>query len=192
VLHFVDNSSDQTGTDSDRIWKIRPVYDFLVDKFSSIFVPNRNLCIDESLLLWKRRLFFKQYIPKKRNRFGIKLFVLCDCKTRYILRFFVYTGNETASPSIVKKLGHSGAVVNTLLSPSYLDKGHVLFVDNWYSSPILFRYLFKHSTGACGMVRPNRKFMPKFTKKLKRGQTECYKKKMLLALKWRVKETLEC
>ena len=51
VLHFVDNSSDRTGTDSDRIWKIRPVYDFLVDKFSSIFVPSRNLCIDESLLL---------------------------------------------------------------------------------------------------------------------------------------------
>ena len=187
VLHFVDNSSDRTGTDSDRIWKIRPVYDFLVDKFSSIFVPSRNLCIDESLLLWKGRLFFKQYIPKKRNRFGIKLFVLCDCKTRYILRFFVYTGNETASPSVIKKLGHSGAVVNTLLSPSYLDKGHILFVDNWYSSPILFRYLFKHGTGACGTVRPNRKFMPKFTKKLKRGQTECYKKKMLLALKWRDK-----
>ena len=26
--------------------------------------------------------------------------------------------------------------------------------------------------------------MPKFTKKLKRGETECYRKKMLLALKW--------
>ena len=29
--------------------------------------------------------------------------------------------------------------------------------------------------------------MPKFTKKLKHGQTECYKKKMLLVLKWRDK-----
>ena len=28
VLNFVDNSSDQTGTDSDRIWKIRPVKHF--------------------------------------------------------------------------------------------------------------------------------------------------------------------
>ena len=111
--------------------------------------------------------FFKQYIPKKRNRFGIKLFVLCDCKTRYILRFVVYTGNENPSPDILKKLGHSGGIVNTLLSPLYLGKGHFLFVDNWYSSPILFRHLYKHDTGACGTVRSNRKLMPKFTKKTK-------------------------
>ena len=102
VLHFVGNSSVPPGPRSDRIWKIRPIYDFLVDRFSNIFIPGKHLCIDESLLLWKGRLFFKQYIPKKRNRFGIKLFVLCDCKTRYILRFVVYTGNENPSPDILK------------------------------------------------------------------------------------------
>ena len=30
--------------------------------------------------------------------------------------------------------------------------------------------------------------MPKFTKKLKRGETECYRKKMLLVLKWSDKQ----
>ena len=43
-------------------------------------------------------------IPKKRNRFGIKLFVLCDCTTCYILQFVVYTGNKNPSPDILKKL----------------------------------------------------------------------------------------
>jgi len=28
--------------------------------------------------------FIKAVYSQKRNRFGIKLFVLCDCKTRYI------------------------------------------------------------------------------------------------------------
>ena len=64
ALHFVDNSSVPPGPRSDRLWKIRPAFDFLVDRFSSIFMPGKNLCIDESLLLWKGRLFFKQYIPK--------------------------------------------------------------------------------------------------------------------------------
>ena len=71
ALHFVDNSSVPPGPRSDRLWKIRPAFDFLVDRFSSIFMPGKNLCIDESL----------QYIPKKHNRFGIKLFLLCDCET---------------------------------------------------------------------------------------------------------------
>ena len=124
------------GPRSDRLWKIRPAFDCLVDRFSSIFMPGKNLCIDERLLLWKGRLFFKQYIPKKCNRFGIKFFLLCDCETRYILHFFIYTGNQNAAPDVVKKLGNSGAVVHSLLSSSYLDKGHILFVDNWYSSPL--------------------------------------------------------
>ena len=102
ALYFVDNCSVPSGPRSDRLWKIRPAFDFLVDRFSSIFVPGKNLCIDKSLLLWKGRLFFKQYIPIKCNRFGIKLFLLCDCKTRYILRFFIYTGNEIAAPYVVK------------------------------------------------------------------------------------------
>ena len=53
VLHFVDNSSVPPGPHSDRIWKIRPNFDFLVDRFSNVFMPGKNLCIDESLLLWK-------------------------------------------------------------------------------------------------------------------------------------------
>ena len=117
VLHFVDNSSVPSGPLGDRIWKIRPIYDFLVDRFSNIFMPGKHLCIDESLFCGKEDIF-KQYISKKRNRFGIKLFVLCDCKTRYILRFVVYTGNENPSLDMLKKLGHSGSIVNTLLSSS--------------------------------------------------------------------------
>ena len=63
VLHFVDNSSVPSGPHSDRIWKIRPIYDFLVDRFLNIFMPGKHLCNDESLLCG-REDFFKQYIPK--------------------------------------------------------------------------------------------------------------------------------
>ena len=106
----------------------------------------------------------------------MKLFLLCDCETRYILCFFIYTGNENVAPDVVKKLGNSGAVVYSLLSPSYLEKVRILFVDNWYSSPLLFRYLYKCNMGVCGTVRLNQLHMPKFTKKLKRCLTECYRK----------------
>ncbi|XP_065892156.1 piggyBac transposable element-derived protein 4-like [Dysidea avara] len=185
-LHF---SSDTGGASADRqtdrLRKIRPVVSFLTKRFSEVFMPLRNLCIDESLLLWKGRLLFKQYIPKKRNRFGIKLFVLCDCKTRYILDFIVYTGDRS-DITFEKEFGYTGSVVRTLLSP-YLGKGHILYVDNWYSSPTLFANLFKNHTGACGTVGGRRTKMPCFRKILRKGQIEAYRNDALLAMKWKAK-----
>ncbi len=62
-LHF-NNNSDQANENS--LHKIKPV-------------------INESLTLWKGRFSFKQYIPIKRNRFGIKVFVICDCQSGTLL-----------------------------------------------------------------------------------------------------------
>jgi len=182
VLHFVDNSTSSSSSE-DRVWKVRPILDGLVDNFTAAFKPYKDLCIDESLLLWKGRLFFKQYIPSKRNRFGVKLYVLCDAYTRYILKFFVYSGGKEIEYTHNDALGKSGSIVTSLLD-SYLEKGHVIYVDNFYSSPALFGHLFSKETGACGTVRPNRKEMPKFTKKLKKGEIDCFHSDELLALTW--------
>ena len=38
----------------------------------------------------------------------------------------------------------------------YLDQGYIIFMGNWYSSPILYHDLQKHNTGSCGTVKANR------------------------------------
>jgi hypothetical protein len=104
--------------------------DHLKNKFSNILDPGQKLCIDESLVLWKGRLAFKQYLPLKRHRFGIKIYMLVDCQTRIILDFIVYTGANTECDSF--ELGVSGDIVAQMMRP-YFGKGHILYVDNWYS-----------------------------------------------------------
>ena len=74
-LHFTDNRKTTT---SDRLSRLGSIVDGLKKKFSNTIYPYQNLVIDDSLTLWKCRLNFKQYILPKRNRFGIKLNVLCD------------------------------------------------------------------------------------------------------------------
>ncbi|KAJ8353464.1 hypothetical protein SKAU_G00210310 [Synaphobranchus kaupii] len=64
--------------------KIRNVFNALTSAFKRSFIPYKDLCVDESLMLWKGRLGFWQYIPSKRHRFGIKFFVLCDVVTGYV------------------------------------------------------------------------------------------------------------
>ncbi|XP_038823658.1 piggyBac transposable element-derived protein 4-like, partial [Salvelinus namaycush] len=151
-LHFVNNA---TAILSDPLYKIRNVLTSLTSAFGRVFVPYKDLCIDESLMLWKGRLAFRQYIPSKRHRFGVKFFVMCDVKTGFVQDIIVYTGSTTDIKHY-EGLGVSGSVVMTMLAP-HLDKGHTLYMDNWYSSPTLFQHLLSNSTGACGTVRSNRK-----------------------------------
>lgn len=77
-LHFADNLSFDPKTSHRKTYKIDPIINNLTEKFKTFYVCERDICVDESLLLWKGNLSWKQYIATKRARFGIKLFILCE------------------------------------------------------------------------------------------------------------------
>jgi hypothetical protein len=178
-LHF-NNNTEQP--DDDRLYKVNPVLHHLKEKFLNSFYPYQNICIDEGMIAFKDRLKFKQYIPLKRNRFGIKLFLICDCSTGFILNFIVYTGSTTERFQ-TSELDIPGSIVMLLLE-NYLDKDHIIYVDNWYSSPKLFRVLYERSTGACGTIRKNRSGFPVFQEELQQGEQSVLHTANMLALKW--------
>lgn len=182
ALHF----SEESQNENDKLHKIRLVVDHLKKVYQNTFYPFENLCIDESLMLFKGRLSFKQYIPSKRHRFGIKLFVLCDCETGYILDFIIYCGATSDIQEYDTQLGKSGNIVFTLMQP-YLGSGHTLYTDNWYTSPILYGMLYARQTNACGTVKQNRKNMPDMKEKISRGQVIHFSTDNILALKWQDK-----
>ncbi|CAL1534583.1 unnamed protein product, partial [Lymnaea stagnalis] len=109
------------------------------------FFPDRDIWSDESLLLWKGRLVFKQYLPLKRDRFGIKIFCLCD-EAGYLYRFRVYTGKQDPLykidnyvPEECQQLSMTSKVALELLAP-LLNQGYHLYIDNWYNSIPLIRF----------------------------------------------------
>src|ERR1700722_7813348 len=155
-LHFNDNQQQHSG---DQLHKIKPILDSLRKKFKLCIKPYKNLCIDESMMVWKGRLNFKQYIPSKRHRFRVKLFVLCDCHSGFVLDFIIYTGQQI----------------------------EVQLDSNWYSNPAPFEKLHYSRTGACGAVRSNRIGLPTFPSKLRQGEQTFQHTNILLALKWRDK-----
>lgn len=61
--------------------RIRPIYDYLRMKMNTAHNPHQKLVIDESLCLWRGNIAIRQYIPSKRHRYGLKMFVLCDCRS---------------------------------------------------------------------------------------------------------------
>jgi hypothetical protein len=84
-LHFVDNESyDEATCGSRRLYKPKQILDHLNTRFRSVYTPERDVSVDESLMMWKGRLSWKVYIPSKRARFGIKSSELCEAKSGYV------------------------------------------------------------------------------------------------------------
>ena len=91
-LYFANNNDlNPKDRDRDHLGKIRPLVNLVQARCSAVYSPRKDLCVDESLLLFKGRLAFKQFIRTKRAQFEIKLYQLCPSHG-ILLDFLVYHG----------------------------------------------------------------------------------------------------
>jgi len=77
-MHFINNDHVGTYHRPSKLFKIYPVLSHLNTNFQSLYLPGQNIAIDESLTLWRGRLSFRQYIPLKSSKFGIKSDEICE------------------------------------------------------------------------------------------------------------------
>jgi hypothetical protein len=76
-IYFVENESYNEATcGSKRLHKLKSVLDHLNEIFKSAYSPGSDVSVDECLMMWKGRLSWKEYIPSKPARSGIKSFEL--------------------------------------------------------------------------------------------------------------------
>ncbi|GFX34164.1 piggyBac transposable element-derived protein 4 [Trichonephila clavipes] len=132
-LHFANNESSSDLDHNTKLKKIRDFHNLMVHKFKSVYVPKPDISVDESLIAYKGRLSWKQYIPQKRARFGIKLFQLCESESGYIWNSLIYTGKGTAFNENYNDYGLSTKSVLTLIH-ELAGKGYCLSIDNFYTS----------------------------------------------------------
>ncbi|KAJ8959751.1 hypothetical protein NQ314_006180 [Rhamnusium bicolor] len=146
---------------------------------------NKNLSLDEALLLWRGRLVFRQYIPNKSAKYGIKLYQLCT-PDGFILEIIIYSEKGTVD----NETSHAQSVV-TKLAQRYLGKGNTLYLDNYYNSVQLAEFLYQNKTHVVGTLRKTRNGNPKhvISSKLKKktGEKVSRKKNNVLVLKWKDK-----
>ncbi|CAG5059230.1 unnamed protein product [Parnassius apollo] len=149
--------------------KISSFIDNMCQIFQNCYKPEKELSLDESLLLFRGRLKFRQYMKGKKARYGIKFYELTTAEG-FVLNIIMYTG-KTDDPSDKGKKTEN--LVLRLMRP-YMLKGHHLFMDNYYNSVPLSEKLLDLKTHTNGTLRANRKDNPKVvvSKKLKK-RTSC-------------------
>ncbi|XP_050299757.1 piggyBac transposable element-derived protein 4-like [Anthonomus grandis grandis] len=153
MVHFNDNKTIVPGK---RLGKIKPLVDILKRKFQNLFCPGEFIVIDETLVPWRGRLIFRQYIPNKAHRYGIKLFKLCSVDG-YTWDLKIYSGKSASGE---RETGLAKNVCMELLH-NLLDQGRTLYVDNFYRSYELAKALLSRKTHVVGTVRSSKKDLPK-------------------------------
>jgi len=178
-LHFTESEYNVNN----RLNKIEPIVTYFNNKMTDIYEPSENLALDESMVLFRGRLVFRQYIKNKRHKYGIKLYMLTE-SGGLVHRIMIYSGqgNDTSDD-----FTHTEYVVVKLME-GLTGCGRSLYMDNYYNSVKLAHILLTKKTYCTGTLRGNRKGNPKeiTLKKLKVGESVGkYTKEGVCVMKWR-------
>jgi hypothetical protein len=107
-------------------------------------------------MLWKDHLSFKQYLPLKVSKFGIKTYKLCDASTGHLWSFLLYTGEDTKlhSPLITDDINNTTAIFLKLVE-TLLKQGQTVWLDNFYNQlPLAKTLKIVHKTNCVGTLKP--------------------------------------
>ncbi|XP_025407202.1 piggyBac transposable element-derived protein 4-like, partial [Sipha flava] len=77
-LRFDDFTNRSERSEIDKLAPIRELFEVLVQNFQNYFIPSEYLTLDEQLIAFRGRCSFRQYIPNKPARYGIKIFAIVD------------------------------------------------------------------------------------------------------------------
>lgn len=159
ILRFDDKETRKERRNKDKLAAIREIYESWNDNLSKMYYPDEYVTVDEQLVGFRGRCPFKQYIPSKPAKYGIKIWTLCDSKSSYVLNTQVYTGKEkSAAPE--KNQG-----TRVVLDLTKDLKGHNVTIDNFFTSYNLGQELLKRKLTMLGTIRKNKNDLPKFENK---------------------------
>ncbi|TWW61348.1 hypothetical protein D4764_05G0014380 [Takifugu flavidus] len=96
LLRFDDRESRPARRVTDKLAAIRDVWDKWVERLPYLYNPGPDVTVDEQLVPFRGRCPFRQYMPSKPAKYGIKSWVACDAKSSYAWKMQVYTGKPTS------------------------------------------------------------------------------------------------
>ncbi|XP_064809134.1 piggyBac transposable element-derived protein 4-like [Oncorhynchus masou masou] len=155
LLRFDDRQSRPARLATDRLAAIREVWNLWEERQPALYNPGPDVMVDEQLVPFRGRCPFRQYIPSKPAKYGIKSWVACDVKSSYAWKMQVYTG-KAAGGGPEKNQGTR--VVLDLTEG--LPAGHNVTCDNFFTSYELGQRLLERNLTMVGTVRKNKAELP--------------------------------
>lgn len=126
IIRFKNKDTRPGRRETDKLAAIRDIWDLWVERLPLMYNPGPDVTVDECLIPFRGRCAFKQYIPIKPARYGIKIWAACDSTTSYAWNMQVYTGK----PLDGKPEKNQGMCV--VLDMTAGLQGHTITCDNFF------------------------------------------------------------
>jgi len=141
-LRFDNFTDRKQRREIDKLAAIRELLELIVLNFQTNFILSEYLTIDKQLITFRGRCSFRQYIPSKPARYGIKIFVL-NVKNAYKYNLDVHIGTQLNGPYKVNNSPNN--VVTRFVKPIESTKRNII-IKNWFTSlPLVFQVLEEKS-----------------------------------------------
>jgi hypothetical protein len=157
-LHFDDRSTREERKKTDKFAPIRNIWEIFIKQCRELYKPGSYVTIDEQLLAFKGRCPFRMYIPNKPAKYGIKIVLVCDVRTKYMFDACPYLG-KNGDTTIKEPLG---SYYCKLLTKTIHGTNRNLTADNWFTSVPLAEQLLErpYNLTFIGTIRNNKQEIP--------------------------------
>ncbi|RXN25337.1 piggyBac transposable element-derived 4-like protein [Labeo rohita] len=145
---------EQGQKKSDKLAPIRNIWDKWVERLPLLYNPGPNVTVDECLVRFRGQCPFKQYMPSKPGKYGIKIWAACDSRSSYAWNMQIYTG-KAADGKSEKNQG-----MRVVLDMTAGLEGHTVTCDNFFTSYALGEELLRRKMTMIGTVRSNKPELP--------------------------------
>ncbi len=127
-LRFDDQLTRPHRKHQGKLAPIAALWEKWENRLACLFCPGQDICNDKQLVAFRGRCPFRQYIPSKPAKYGLKVWVACDVRSSYAFRMQVYTGKAAGAQA---ETGQGRRVVLDLTEGL---EGHTVMVDNFFTS----------------------------------------------------------
>lgn len=156
-MRFDDAARRRAARDTgDKLVPIKEMFTTWEATLQDAYVPGENVTVDEQLLTFRGRVPFKQYIPSKPGKYGIKLWMLADSETSYVYHLQVYTGRQAGQ----NREQNQGERVVLELTHDLKGSGRNVTADNFFTTLSLAQKLQQQKMTLLGTIRKHRREIP--------------------------------
>ncbi|KAJ8960378.1 hypothetical protein NQ314_006068 [Rhamnusium bicolor] len=166
---FDDRNTRMERIAFDKLAAIHAIFDVFVINCKNAYCLSAYVTIDEMLAGFRGKCNYRQYIPFKPNKYGIKILAMCDAEIFYINIMEVYVGKQ---PDGAYKISNSSYDVVTRRCQHFVGTGRNVTIDNWFTSLLLVKTLLSDfKLTVIGTIRKSKRELPvEFSKPVSRPE----------------------
>lgn len=155
-FRFDDKRTREQRRSVDKLAPIRDIWEMFLAQLPKCITPGMDITVDEQLVAFRGKCPFRQYIPSKPAKYGVKIWWACDSTTSFPLSGEVYLGRQPGSA----REENQGARVVMSLTNRWLKSGRNIVMDNFFTSVPLATNLLSQNTTIVGTIRKNKPDIP--------------------------------